>query len=155
MRVRCLSVALVLMAPMIAVAQEDSARAKTLAQEILDKGSAIFDSRDAAAMADTFIDAAEILLIKRSSDSSGVEIEAYRGRQAIEKGYADLFKDRRPEHRSRNTVDDARFLNPNLLLIHGRFALDREQGDSIQFVQIRAREGDRWKVVTMQLMELP
>jgi ketosteroid isomerase-like protein len=143
--------------PAVAFGQDDDAKAKTLAQEILDRGAALFDTRDAAAMAATYVDDAEIIVIKRATDSNRVVLEITRGRTDIEKAYAGIFKDRQPEHKCRNTVETARFLGPNLLLIHGRFALDREQSDIGQFVQIRAREneGDPWKIVTMQLTLLP
>ena len=55
----------------------------------------------------------------------------------------------------RNKVELARFLGPDLLLIKGRFAMNRDQSDIGEFVQIRARDDGQWKVVTMQLMELP
>jgi hypothetical protein len=138
-----------------AATAQDDAQARTVAQEVLDRGAALFDARDAAAMAATFLDDAEIALLKRESDSARVTIESAHGKAAIEKGYADIFKDRDPAHRARNTVETARFLGPDTLLISGRFALDRDQGDLIRFVQIRVREGDAWKVATMQLMVLP
>lgn len=153
MRYRCLFALSLLVAPAAAFAQDDDAL--TLAKATLDRGADLFDKRDAAAMAATYVEAAEVILIKRDADSDRVTVEIRSGRAAIEKAYADIFKDRLPEHRSRNTVEDARFLRPDLLLIRGRFALNRDQGDSLQFVQIRSREGDQWKVVTMQLMELP
>ena len=144
-------------APAMAWAQDDAdtARATALAKELLDHGATLFDKRDAATMAATYVDGAEIRLIKRSSDSGLIETDVRQGRAAIEEAYAKIFKDRKPEHKSRNTVESARFLNTDLLLIQGRFALDRDQRDTIQFVQIRARENDKWKIASMQLMELP
>lgn len=135
---------------------DDDARARTEAQALLDKGAALFDSRNAAAMAATYVADGSIVVIKRQHNASrgDVELQSIRGRTEIEKGYKDLFKERAPEYRSRNTVDFARFLGPNLLLIQGRFALNRDQGDSIQFVQVRARVGSDWKIVSMQLAPL-
>ena len=72
----------------------------------------------------------------RSSCSSGTpsrtafSLKSPMGAPKIEETYAKIFKDRLPEHRSRNTVELARFLSPNLLLIHGRFAMNRDQGDT-------------------------
>jgi ketosteroid isomerase-like protein len=153
MKHRFLSAMILLATPVAALAQDGNAL--ILAKDTLDRGAALFDTRDAAAMAATYVEDAEIILIKRDSDTNRISVETRRGRAAIEKGYADIFKDRLPEHRSRNTVETARFLGRDLLLVKGRFALNRDQGDSVEFVQIRAREGDQWKVVTMQLMELP
>jgi hypothetical protein len=126
-----------------------------LAKDILGRGATLFDKRDAAAMAATYLENAEIILIKRDTDPDRIVVETFRGRAAIEKEYAKIFADRLPEHRSRNTVEVARFLGRDLLLIKGRFAMNREQGDTAEFVQIRALEGGHWNVVTMQLMELP
>jgi hypothetical protein len=134
---------------------QDDAQAKALAQAVLDKGAAIFDQRDAKAMADTYLDAGQITLISRDSDSGKLKLEVVSGHAAIEKGYSDIFKDRQPDHKARNTVESARFMGPNTLLISGRFALHAPQGDVIQFVQIRTKVGDDWKIVTMQLLELP
>jgi hypothetical protein len=156
---RCLLFATALFAfpSALAVAgPHDDARACTEAQALLDKGAALFDSRNAAAMAATYIEDGTIVAIKRQHNASRgeVELQSFRGRAEIEKGYADIFKERAPEYRSRNTVDFARYLGPNLLLIHGRFALNRDQGYSIQFVQVRARVGADWKIVSMQLAPL-
>ncbi len=155
MRHRYLFPIILLVGPAAAFGQDDDTRAMTVARDILDRGSALFDKRDAAAMAATYVETAEIIVIKRASDSDRFVTETKQGRTAIERAYAEIFKDRLPEHRCRNTVESARFMTPDLLLIRGRFAMNRDQGDALQFVQVRAREGDQWKVVTMQLMEVP
>lgn len=147
--------AFVLCAIPAAVFGEDDTRAMTLAKETLDRGAALFDTRDARAMAATFLEDAQLILVRKPPESGKFEIETKSGRATIEASYSDLFKDRSPEHKARNTVESARFLSPDLLLIKGRFSLNVDQGDTIQFVQVRAREGDQWKVATMQLMELP
>ena len=133
---------------------DDGARAE--AQAILDKGEALFDTRNAAAMAATFTENGSIVVIKRQDNASQGEVvlESFSGRAEIEKSYAKIFKERLPEHHAHNTVDFARHLGPNLLLIQGRFSLNRDQGDSIQFVQVRARVGSEWKIVSMQLAPL-
>lgn len=156
---RCLlSIAALLALPsaLALAGPDDDARAGTEAQALLDKGAALFDSRNAAAMASTYIEDGSIVVIKRQHNASRgeVELQSFHGRAQIEKGYADVFKERAPEYRSRNTVDFARYLGPNLLLIQGRFALNRDQGDSIQFVQLRARVDADWKIVSMQLAPL-
>lgn len=140
--------------PCAAQAQDDDAKATTLAKDILDKGAELFDKRDAAAMAATFVENGQIMAIKKESDGR-ISTESRNGRVAIQQVYADLFKDRLPEHKARNTVESAHFLNDDILLIRGRFSLNRDQGDSIRFVQVRAREGNEWKIVTLQLTELP
>jgi len=134
---------------------EDDTRAMTLAKETLDRGATLFDTRDAKAMAATFLENAQLIFVRKPPDSEKFELETKSGRATIESAYDDLFKSRSPEHKARNTVESAKFLSPDLLLIKGRFSLNADQGDTIQFVQVRAREGDQWKVATMQLMELP
>jgi len=134
---------------------QDDVRAMALAKLTLDRGAAMFDTRDAEAMAATYGESAQIIVIKRESDTDDVVVETKNGRTAITKSYRDIFKDRLPEHRSRNTVESARFLGNDLLLIRGRFAVNRDRADIAQFVQLRARKGEQWKIVTLQLMELP
>jgi hypothetical protein len=155
MRYVLLSGMILVLAPVLAIGQDETARATNLAKELLDRGAALFDKRDAPAMATTYLDAAEVIVIKRDSASERMVVEAKHGRAEIEQTYAEIFKDRQPEHKCRNTVEAARFLSPDVLIIRGRFALNREQGDALQFVQIRARDRDDWKVATMQLIELP
>ena len=155
MRHRYLFAMILLVGPAAAFGQDDDTRAVTVARDILDRGAALFDKRDAAAMAATYVETAEIIVIKRASDSDRFVTETRQGRTAIERAYAEIFKDRLPEHRCRNTVESARFMTQDLLLIRGRFAMNREQGDASSSSRSAHREGDQWKVVTMQLMELP
>ena len=111
MRYGVLLAMMLLAAPSAAPGQDDD-RALTLARDILDRGATLFDKRDAAAMAPTYVEIAEIIVIERNSDSDRCEVETRRGRAEIEKTYAEIFKDRLPEHRSKNTVEEARFLRP-------------------------------------------
>jgi hypothetical protein len=138
-----------------ALAQEEDARAMAVAKETLDRGAALFDERNAAKMAATFLEAGQLVIIRREPDGGRLVIENRSGRTAIEESYRDLFKDRSAEHKSRNTVESARFLGNDMLLVRGRFSLDRNQGDSVQFVQVRALDGGEWKVATMQILDLP
>ncbi len=126
---------------------------KELAQEILTKGAALFDKCDAAAMAATYTEDAEILLIKDENNAGHYKIdEAYRGRAAIEKGYAKVFEDRDHALKLRNTVEAAHFVGPDLLLIHGTFTLDVSKPDaSAPFLQVRTKQGDTWRILTLQL----
>jgi hypothetical protein len=140
------------LALLLAPAPDSTQDAKGLAQEILTKGAALFDTRDAAAMAATYADNAVITVYTKDRDTGTYKVETTRGRAAIEKGYADLFKDRDPSTRSRNVVEDARFVGPELLLIHGTFTVDTNQGGSIRFVQVRVKQGDAWLILGLQLI---
>lgn len=155
MRSRIALLALLLVSPAMAQDKPDDAQALEVGRGILERGAGLFDKRDAAAMAATYLETAQIILVKRDSDTDKHVLEIRTGRGEIEKTYVEIFKDRLPEHRARNTLEGARFASPTVLVLWGRFALDVNQGDIVQFVQTRVREGDDWKVATMQLLELP
>src|SRR5262245_58370421 len=99
----------------IAPVPDPRADAKDLAQELLIKGAAIFDSRDAAAMAATYVEDAQVTAYSKDAETGALKAETVRGRADIQKGYADLYKDRRPSTRCRNVVEDAQFAGPDVL----------------------------------------
>jgi ketosteroid isomerase-like protein len=125
--------------------------AKQLAQAILTKGAALFDTRDAAAMAATYTEDAEIILVTKDEHTGTYKTQVTRGRSAIQRGYQDVFKDRKPGTTSRNVVEFAHFVGTDLLIIHGTFAVDVSQGSSFPFVQVRAKKGDKWLMLSLQL----
>src|SRR5262245_25981528 len=91
---------LTLRAALLVVPAADSTQdAKTLAQDILTKGAALFDSRDAAAMAATYAENAQITAYSKDHDTRALKVETARGRAGIQKLYADLFKNRSPATR--------------------------------------------------------
>lgn len=143
---------LVLLAPMAMAAPAAEPDAKALAHEILTKGAALFDRRDAAALADTYIEDAELTLIGKDQDTGGYKAQETRGRTAIERFYQDLFKDRPAGAKSKNEVEHARLVAPDLLVIQGRFTPDVDRDEPIPFVQIRAKKGDQWLIVSLQLI---
>ena len=140
---------LILLAPSFATGADPDPKAT--AQEILDKGSALFDKRDAAAITATYRNEAEIHLITRAKDSTEVKIEVKRGRAEIESGYGDVFKDRKPETKSKNTVEYATFLAPDILLIEGKFQLDLDNDLTVRFVQMRVKIDGRWLIQRLEL----
>ncbi len=77
-----------------AAAPADESDAKQLAQSILTKGAALFDTRDAAAMAATYTDDAEGSVIKKDGGTGKYKIELTRGRAEFEHAYQELFKSR-------------------------------------------------------------
>ena len=125
--------------------------AKLIAQDILTKGAALFDTRDAAAMAATYTEDAELILFAKDKDTGTYKAQVTRGRSAIERLYQNLFKDRKPGTTSRNVVEFAHFVGSDLLIIHGTFTLDVSQGASFPFVQVRAKKGDKWLLMNLQL----
>jgi ketosteroid isomerase-like protein len=125
--------------------------AKQLAQDILTKGAALFDTRDAAAMAATFTEDAEASLLLKDKDMGKYKVQTSRGRSAIEQGYQNIFKTRNPGTTSRNTVEYAHFVGNDLLIIHGTFTLDVSKGLAFPFVQVRAKQGDQWLILSLQV----
>ncbi len=132
-------------------ASADDMDAKRLAQDILTKGAALFDTRDAAAMAATYMEDAEGILVIKDKDTGTYKAQVSRGRFAIERGYQNIFKDRKPATKSRNVVEYAHFVGTDLLIIHGAFTLDVSQGVSFPFIQVRAKKGDKWLIMSLQV----
>src|SRR3954447_17096682 len=106
--------ALVLVLPSTTWAQDVDA--KKLAQEILDKGSALYDTHNAASMAATYTEDAKILWYSKN-DTGTIEMGVKSGRAEIEDLYRDMFKDPSEKSTSRNTVEFARLVSPELLVV--------------------------------------
>ena len=137
---------------MLLASPSDSTQdAKSLAQDILTRGAALFDSRDAAAMAATYAENAEITAYSKDNTTRALKTETGRGRANIHKLYADLFKNRSSSTRCRNVVEDAHFVGPDLLVIRGRFVLDVADEHPIPFIQVRTKKGDNWLILNLQL----
>jgi ketosteroid isomerase-like protein len=147
--VRFAILSLTLLAPMAVTAAEQDA--KKLAQDILTKGAALFDTRDAAAMADTFAEDAELSLVGKDKDTGIYKASVTRGRSAIERFYHNLYRGEKSGTMSRNVVEFAHFVEDDLLIIHGTFRPDVGHGRPIPFVQVRAKTGDKWLILSLQL----
>jgi ketosteroid isomerase-like protein len=141
--------ALVFVVPVTLIAQEKDA--KTIAQDILDKGSALFDTRDAVAMAATYTEDAQLLWIDKDSSTGETKVSIKKVRAEIESLYRDLFKDAAEKTTSKNTVEFARLIAPDLLVIHGVFEPNIEKPGRLPFVQMRVKQGDKWFVKNLQL----
>src|SRR5271157_5818056 len=102
-------------------ARADDTDAKTVAQGLLDKGAALFDKRDAAAMAATYTEDAQLEWVDKDSAAGGIKIETRKGREEIEALYRDFFKDQKEATTSKNIVEFARFISPELMVVHGAF----------------------------------
>jgi uncharacterized protein (TIGR02246 family) len=146
---RFLTIPLILLTPFVAVADDQSAKAT--AQEILTKGAALFDTHNAAAMADTYTEDSELSLVAKDKDTGTYKPQDTHGRTAIERFYQDFFKDQTSGTKSRNVVEHAHFVGNDLLIIHGTFAPDASKNESFPFVQVRAKKGDRWLILNLQL----
>ena len=138
------------LAPTSATASEGDEKAKALATELLTKGAALYDTYNASAMAATYTDNSEIHLVLRDQSTGKYATQDSRGRTAIEKLYHDLFEGK-SNTKSKNVVESAHFVGDDLLIIHGTFAPDVATNSKIPFVQVRVREGESWKIMSLQL----
>jgi hypothetical protein len=150
---RCvLILAFVLIAPMVAQAQDDP---QALAQQILDKGSKLFDTKDAPAMAATYTEDAVFVLVAKDNTTGKYKFEERRGRSEIEDFYRKLYEGQSGPILSKNTVESARLLAPDLLLIEGRFQPNVSQGLILPFVQMRVKQGDAWLMQSLHVFAVP
>ncbi len=140
---------------LFSTARADEKDAKTLAQEILDKGAALFDKRDATSMAATYHEEAQIDLIMKDESTGELKIDVKKGRAEIESFYRDLFKDSKEASTSKNTVEYARLVSPDVMVIHGTFQPDTVKEGKVTFVQMRVKQNDKWIMRSLQLFVLP
>lgn len=122
-----------------------------LARSITHQGAATFDRADARAMAAFYTDEAEVAIVGKSA--SGYTTTTYRGHAEIEKLYQNLFKNAKDIH-SKNVVEFARFLQPDLLAIYGKFQ-PNTGSKPLPFIQVRVKQGDRWLMSSLQVFVLP
>ncbi|MGO9469508.1 MAG: hypothetical protein ACLQVF_35795 [Isosphaeraceae bacterium] len=134
--------------PMGAKAQEE--KAKDVAQDLLNKGSALFDTHDAAAMAATYTEDAQLFWLQKDNDTGEVKVTNKSGRAEIETLYRDIFKDPGEKTTSKNTVEFARFATPDVLIIEGVFQPNVDKQGKFPFVQVRVKQGDKWLMKTLQ-----
>jgi hypothetical protein len=125
--------------------------AMQLARKLTTLGAATYDSHDAAAMAAFYTEHARIKMVTRGPE--GYKVTRTSGRAEIEKLYAGLFKNDRPTH-ARNTVEYARFLAPDLLMITGTFEPDLG-ALKVPFVQMRVHHKGHWLMNDLTIFVLP
>jgi hypothetical protein len=131
-------------------AHADEGDAKADAQAILDKGSALFDKRDAAAMAATYTEDAQIFWTAKENETAEPTVDTKKGRTEIEALYRDLFKDAQEKSTSKNVVEFARRIAPEVLVIQGTFQPDTAKPGKYPFVQVRVKQGDAWRIKSLQ-----
>ncbi len=141
--------ALMFVGPVSVSAQEKDA--KTVAQDVLDKGAALFDTRDATAMAATYTDDAQLLWIDKDSTTGEIKVTVKKDRTEIESLYHDLFKDAKEKTTSKNTVEFARFVGAELMVIHGVFQPNVDKQGKFPFVQMRVKQNEKWLIKNLQL----
>jgi hypothetical protein len=132
---------------------QDSDEALRLAKKLTEEGSITFDTANAQAMSAYYTGDAKIFL--QSKDQNGIAVKEYTGRDEIEAFYKDLFKDG-GTIRSKNTVDYAKKLNAETLVIAGTFIPNQAAPDpmSIPFYQVRVKQDDKWLIHSLRIFVL-
>jgi ketosteroid isomerase-like protein len=125
--------------------------AMNLARQLTTIGAATYNSHDAAAMAAFYTPDATVKMVGK--DDGGTKVTLYSGRTEIEKLYAGLFKSDQPTH-ARNTVEYARFVAPDMLLITGTFEPDLGS-IKVPFVQMRVHQNGHWLMSELTVFVLP
>jgi hypothetical protein len=141
-----------LLAP--AIASADDGEAIALATTILNKGAALYDKKDAAAMAATYTEDGRILWYEKDKDTGELKLSEKKGRSEVEGLYRSAFDGASEPSTSRNTVQHARFVTPDILIIQGVFQPNTANAGTYPFVQVRNKKGDRWLVKTLQLFAI-
>jgi uncharacterized protein (TIGR02246 family) len=128
--------------------------AMKLAQKLTTEGATTFNKADAKAMSAYYVDDAKMYLQSKEDDE--VSEKEYAGREEIEKFYADIFKDP-GTIQAKNTVEYARLLAPDTLVIAGTF-VPNEAADKplkVPFYQVRVKRGDKWLIHRLRIFVLP
>jgi hypothetical protein len=130
--------------------------AREIAVKLTTAGAAMFDARDAKGLALTYNGDARLEIISKDKNSGELKTDTRVGRTEIEAYYAELFKSDTALH-ARNTVEFARRIDPDLLLISGVFEPNTESADPMKlpFVQVRTRQDGAWRIVSLQLFFVP
>jgi hypothetical protein len=151
--------AAVVMVPVLALGWTSTARADDPAREIAEKatkaGAALFNARDAHGLAATYAEDARLEIINRDS-AGALKTEPKVGRTEIESYYDNLFKSGGPIH-ARNSVEFARTISNDLITFTGVFVPDTqaEKPLKLPFIQVREKQGDVWRIVSLQLFIIP
>ncbi len=127
----------------------DDAEAARIAREALTKGAALFDARDATIMASTFTDDAQIHWFDKEESTGKLKRTIKDGRGEIEALYQDFFKDAKEKTTSRNNIESARLIAPDVVIIQGTFEPDVSKPGKFPFVQTRVKQGEKWLVKSL------
>lgn len=133
-------------------ARADDAEAKAIAVKVTTAGAALFDAKDTAALAATYVENATIEVITKDESSKEYKSEIKSGRPEVEAYYKELFKGDATFH-SKNTVEFAQEIRPDLILFTGYFIPDTQTAEplKIPFVQTRVKQGQDWKILSLKI----
>jgi hypothetical protein len=140
------------LAPAAARADDKADDAKAIAVKVTTAGAAMFDARDAKGLAMTYTDDARLEVFGKDRETGSLKVETKVGRAEIEGYYESLFKNTGEIH-AKNTVEHARRLDADLITFSGVFEPNAESAEPLKvpFTQVRTREGDAWKIVSLQI----
>jgi ketosteroid isomerase-like protein len=143
------------LAPAGARAGDKEDDVKAIAVKVTTAGAALFDARDAKGLAMTYTDDA-LLDVFRKDETGSLKVETKVGRAEIQGYYESLFKSMETIH-AKNTIEYARRLDADVITFSGVFEPNAESAEGLKlpFIQVRTREGDAWKVVSLQLFIVP
>ena len=145
----------VLFAAARAPGQEPGAdEAMKLARKLTEDGAATFSKADAGAMAAYYTEDAVVFL--QGKNDAGYSVKEYTGRAEIERLYADFFKEP-ATIRAKNTIDYARLLSPDLLVIAGTFEPNQLAAKPLKlpFYQVRVKQGEKWLIHSVRIFVVP
>ena len=124
--------------------------AMKLAKELTTAGAKLFEKGDGPALAAQYVDDAEI--VETTVEAFGAPlVKIHRGSETIKKiyGIANAVAKLSPT----NEVRYARFVKPDTLVINGDFLItDEGKTTRFHFNQVRRKEGDTWKIVSLELI---
>jgi ketosteroid isomerase-like protein len=124
-----------------------------LARKLTEEGAATFSKADARAMAAYYTEDAIVFL--QGKNDAGYSVKEYDGRAEIERLYADFFKEP-ATIQAKNTVDYARLLSPDLLVIAGTFEPNQLAAKPLKlpFYQVRVKQGEKWLIHSVRIFVL-
>jgi ketosteroid isomerase-like protein len=122
--------------------------AVNVARQVLDKGSQLYNAKDAEALAATYTEDAEVAIVSKKPGELKTEFK--RGRAEIEELYRSVFATGN-SFTSKYTIEYARMLDQDMLLIAGVFEPDLGGNLKVPFVQVRVKQGDRWLMTSLRL----
>jgi ketosteroid isomerase-like protein len=125
-----------------------------LATKLTEEGAATFSKADAKAMAAYYTD--DAIVFMEGKNDEGYSVKEYDGRAEIERLYADFFKEP-ATIQAKNTVEYAKLLAPDLLVIAGTFEPNQLATKPLKlpFYQVRVKRGDKWLIHSVRIFVLP
>jgi ketosteroid isomerase-like protein len=140
--------------PVVSACGQDGDEAMKLAKQLTEEGATTFNRADAKAMTAYYTEDAKIFLETRND--SGFSVKEYNGHDEIEKAYADVFKDP-ATIRSKNTVEYAKLLASDMLVIAGTFEPNQLDPKPVKvaFYQVRVKQGEKWLMSSLRIFFVP